>query len=154
MASKAFNQNASAGFIELFTLQMRLAQRGEKTVLLSLGKRSNKMKLLSTIKQLVEMKYKIYATYKTHKFLQVNDIEAILVHKISQPHKQPNLRDLLDANRFDLIINIPTKAEESEKETTDGQTIRQMSVKNNAKLVTSVAVAKDFVEKLRATKVN
>src|SRR3989344_5630919 len=30
MASTAFNQNASPGFIELFTLQMRLAQRGEK----------------------------------------------------------------------------------------------------------------------------
>jgi argininosuccinate synthase len=154
MASTAFNQNASPGFIELFTLQMRLAQRGEKTVLLSIGKRSNKMKLLSTVKQLAEMKYKIYATYKTHKFLQVNDVEAILVHKISQPHKQPNLRDLLDANRFDLIINIPTKSDESDKENTDGQTIRQMSVKNNAKLVTSVEVAKDLVTKLRGAKVN
>src|SRR5258708_894098 len=37
MASTAFNQNASPGFIELYTLQMRLAQRSEKTVLLSIG---------------------------------------------------------------------------------------------------------------------
>lgn len=36
MASEAFNQNASAGFIELYTLQMRLAQRSERTALLSI----------------------------------------------------------------------------------------------------------------------
>ncbi len=154
-ASKAFNQNASAGFIELFTLQMRLAQRGEKTALLSIGSRKNKMKLLSSIKKLHEMGYKMYGTYKTHKFLLANDMEAILVNKISQPHKQPNLKDLLDANRFDLIINIPTseKDESAGKEITDGQYIRQMAVKNNAKMVTSVEVAKEFIEKLRSHKV-
>lgn len=154
-ASKAFNQNASPGFIELFTLQMRLAQRGEKTALLSIGSRKNKVKLLSTIKKLNEMGYKLYGTYKTHKFLLANDMEAILVNKISQPHKQPNLKDLLDMNRFDLIINIPTseKEEKSEKEMTDGQYIRQMAVKNNAKLITSAEVAKEFIEKLRSHKV-
>jgi argininosuccinate synthase len=154
MASKAFNQNASPGFIELYTLQMRLAQRGEKTVLLSIGKRSNKIKLMPTIKHLAEMKYKIYATYKTHKFLLSEGIEAILVHKISQPHKKPNLQDLLDANRFDLIINIPTGDEEAEKEQTDGQVIRQMAVKNNVKMVNSVEVARELVEKLRGAKVH
>ncbi len=155
MASKAFNQNASAGFIELYTLQMRLAQRGEKTVLLSIGRRSNKMKLLPTIKSLNEMGYKMYATYKTHKFLTQNDIDAILVHKISQPHKQPNLQDLLDANRFDLIINIATHHEKAttDKEDTDSSAIQQMAVKNNVKLVTSVEVAKELVAKLRAAKV-
>ena len=155
MASTAFNQNASPGFIELFTLQMRLAQRGEKTVLLSIGRRNNKIKLLHAIKQLEEMKYKLYATYKTHKFLQSHNIEAILVHKISQPHKKPNLQDLLDANRFDLIINIPTLHEKdtTEKEVTDGQVIRQMAVKYNVKLITSTEVAKEFVEKLRSYKI-
>ena len=38
MASTAFNQNASPGFIELFTLQMKLAQRSEKTAFVSIGK--------------------------------------------------------------------------------------------------------------------
>ena len=155
MAQTGFNQNASSGFIELFTLQMRLAQRGEKTVLLSIGRRNNKIKLLSTIKQLKEMKYKLYATYKTHKFLQSHNIEAILVRKISQPHKKPNLQDLLDANRFDLIINIPTLHEKdtTEKEITDGQVIRHMAVKNNVKLITSTGVAKEFVEKLSSYKI-
>jgi argininosuccinate synthase len=156
MASKAFNQNASPGFIELFTLQMRLAQRGEKTVLLSIGKRENKMKLKNSMHDLAEMGYKIYATYKTHKFLLREGIEAILVQKISEPNKQPNLKDLLDANRFDLIINIPVEdshEEHDEKEEADSDIIQKMAVKSGTKLVTSVKVAEELVEKLREAKV-
>jgi len=153
MASDAFNQNASPGFIELYTLQMRLAQRGEKTVLLSVGLRENKLQLKKSFKSLADMGYKIYATYKTHKFLVREGIDAILVNKISEPQKKPNLKDLLAANRFDLIINIPTDAkgeERPEKEQSDGQVIRQMAVKTNTKMVTSVSVAKEIVEKLKA----
>ncbi|MGB9883584.1 MAG: argininosuccinate synthase [Microgenomates group bacterium] len=152
MASTAFNQNASAGFIELYTLQMRLAQRAEKTVLLSVGKRSNKTKLLKEFKKLKEMNYKIYATYKTHKFLLKNGIESILVNKISQPHLKPNLLDLLQQNRFDLIINIPTGKKTSAKEKTDGQMIREYALKNKAYLITNIEVAKKFVEKLEKLK--
>lgn len=146
MTSGAFNQNASAGFIELYTLQMRLSQRAEKMVLLSIGKRSNKIKLLSTIRRLSELRYKLYATYKTHKFLKIHGIEAILVNKISQPHLKPNLADLLAANRFDLIINIPSGTKTKEK--TDGQTIREYAIKFNTTLVTTINVAESLIEKL------
>lgn len=152
MTSSAFNQNASAGFIELYTLQMRMAQRAEKTALLSIGKRNNKVKLLGTIRKLAELRYKLYATYKTHKFLKQHGIEAILVNKISQPHLKPNLADLLAANRFDLIINIPSGTKT--KETTDGQTIRQHAIKFNTTLVTSVGVASDLAEKLYTTQLH
>lgn len=156
MASSAFNQNASPGFIELFTLQMRLAQRGEKTVLLSIGKRENKMKLKNSIHDLAEMGYKMYATYKTHKFLKREGIEAILVQKISEPNKQPNLKDLLEANRFDLIVNIPVEATHEEhdaKEEADSDIIQKMAVKSGTKLVTSVKVAEDLIEKLKESRV-
>lgn len=148
MASTAFNQNASPGFIELHTLQMRLAQRSEKTALLSIGKRKNKVKLLPEIKKLAEMKYKIYATYKTHKFLKAKKIESILVNKISQPHLQPNLLHLLQQNRFDVIINIPTGRSVRKNEKTDGQTIREYAIKNKTHLITDLEVAKTFIEKL------
>jgi argininosuccinate synthase len=146
MASTAFNQNASPGFIELFTLQMKLAQRSEKTVLLSIGKRKNKLGLLSKIRNLAAMKYKMYATYKTHKFLKANKIEAILVHKISTPHFKPNLLDLLQQNRFDLIINIPTGRKVKEK--TDGQIIREYALKNKTHLITDTHVAEELIKKL------
>lgn len=148
MASKSFNQNASAGFIELYTLQMRLSQRGEKTVLLAVGPRKNKLKLLPEMKKLQNLGYKIYATYKTHKFLKSNNIEAILAHKISKPNLQPNLNNLLDQNRFDLVINIPTRVRTGGKERTDGQIIREKTLKNNVLLVTNIEVAKNLIEKL------
>jgi len=148
MTSSAFNQNASPGFIELFTLQMRLAQRSEKTVLVTIGKRENKARLFPAIKKLYENKYKIYATYKTHKYLLKKGIESILVNKISQPHLKPNLLDLLIQNRFDLIINIPMGRDAVEKAKTDGAMIRDYALKNKAHLVTSVEVAQKLVERL------
>ncbi len=153
MTSDAFNQNASAGFIELYTFQMRLAQRRDRIVLVSVGKRTNKFKLLKSIEKLAELKYKVYATYKTHKILKQYHIEAILVNKISQLHLKPNLLDLLEQNRFDLVINIPTGKKVKLKEKTDGQTIREFCLKNKVHLITDVSVAENFIDKLYTTKI-
>ncbi len=155
MVSEGVNQNASAGFIEHYSMAMKLAQRAEKTALISVGKRANKIKLLPSIKHMHDMRYKIYATYKTHKFLKTNGIEAILVNKISSPELKPNLGDLLDASRFDLIVNIPMDSERDKdtKNQTDGQTIREKAVKTNTPLITSVSVAKGVIAKLSDSKV-
>ncbi len=150
MASTAFNQNASAGFIEIYTLQMKLARRSEKTALVTIGGRKNKIKLLPYIKKLSENGYKLYATYKTHKFLKTNNIEAVLIYKISQARK-PNLTDLLDANRFDLIIDIPTGRRPKEHEKSDGFTIRQKAVAKNVHLITSMSVARETIDKIHSS---
>ncbi len=151
-----FNQNASAGFIEHYTLQMKLAQRRQRTALLAIGGRDKKLKLLPQLKILNSLGYQLYATYKTHKFLKTNGIDAILVNKISSPELKPNLGDLLDAKRFDLIINIPTvpdRATSKVKEKTDGQIIREKAVKSNTPLITTVSVAQEMVTKLQEAKV-
>lgn len=156
MEDNSFNQNASAGFIEHYTFQMKLAQRRQRTALLAVGGRSQKLKLLPQMKALDEMGYRLYGTYKTYKFLKANGIEANLVNKISSPELKPNLNDLLDAHRFDLIINIPTTtdpAETKDKEKTDGQIIREKAVKSSTPLITSVSVAKEMVDKLKKAKV-
>ena len=150
MVSEGLNQNAAAGFIELYSLSMKLAQRSEKTALVSIGKRSNKVKLLPAVKQLNDMGYKIYATYKTHKYLKTNGIEAVQIHKISEKQLKPNLGDLLDANRFDLIINIPMEREVTQ---TDGKIIRQKAVEHNVTLLTSVPVAQEFIKKLKEARI-
>lgn len=151
MKDDHFNQNASAGFIEHYTLQMKLAQRRERRALVAIGGRDKKTKLLPQLKALDKQGYKLYATYKTHKFLKTHNIEAILVQKLSTPELKPNLGDLLEANRFDLIVNIPTNTERestAEKEKTDGQVIREMAVKTNTTLITTVSVAKDVISKI------
>jgi len=156
MAGDYFNVNASAGFIEHYTLQMKMAQRRQRTALLAIGGRDKKLKLLPEMKQLHALGYQLYATYKTHKFLKSHDIEAILVNKISTPELKPNLADLLDAKRFDIVLNIPTQTDREEtveKEKTDGQTIREKAVATDTPLITSVSVAKQVVEKLAKAKV-
>lgn len=154
MEDTSFNQNASAGFIEHYTFQMKLAQRRQRTALLAVGGRTQKLKLLSQMKTLDALGYRLYATYKTYKFLKTNGIEALLVNKINTPDLKPNLSDLLDARRFDLIINIPTNKESvKDKEKTDGQTIREKAVKSNTPLITSVSVAQEMVAKLQQAKV-
>lgn len=151
-----FNQNSSAGFIEHYTLQMKLAQRRQRTALLAVGGRAQKLKLLPQMKALDALGYRLYGTYKTYKFLKANGIEAILVNKISTPELKPNLGDLLDARRFDIVINIPTttdKVATKKKEKTDGQVIREKAVKSNTPLITSVSVAQDMVNQLTKAKV-
>jgi argininosuccinate synthase len=156
MKGDDFNVNASPGFIEHYTLQMKLAQRRQRTALLSIGRRDKKLKLLPEIKQLHKLGYQLYATYKTHKFLLGDGLESILVNKISSPELKPNLSDMLDASRFDIIINIPTTTEREEtatKEKTDGQIIREKAVATNTPLITSVSVAKEVIDKLTKAKV-
>jgi hypothetical protein len=135
---------------------MKLAQRRQRTALLAIGGRTQKLKLLPQMKLLDQMGYRLYATYKTHKFLKTHGIETILVNKISKPELKPNLSDLLDARRFDIILNIPTTKETGaakDKEKTDGQIIREKAVKSNTPLITSVSVAQDMVKKLSEAKV-
>lgn len=158
MEDSSFNQNSSAGFIEHYTLQMKLAQRRQRFALMAVGGRTQKLKLLPQMKALDKLGYRMYATYKTYKFLKSNGIEAILVNKISNPELKPNLNDLLDARRFDLIINIPTAKEigtkaSKDKEKTDGQIIREKAVNSNIPLITSVSVAQEMVNKLSSSKV-
>lgn len=148
MKSDDFNQNASPGFIEHYTLQMKLAQRRERTALLSIGLNQNKNKLLRSMRQLDDLGYKLYATFHTHKFLTKHRIESTLLHKASDAQLKPNLKDLLSANRFDLIINIPTGKNDFQ-EGADGRIIRAEAVRSGTTLITSVSVASNFVEKLR-----
>lgn len=148
MKSDAFNQNCSAGFIEIYSMQMRLSKRVEKNVLLAIGRAANKKCLLPYIKRLPQIDdFKLYATGKTHQFLQKNKVKTTLIHKISKPRTKPNIKDFLDEKRFDLIINIPTKRGKKQ-EVTDGKIIRQSAVENNIPLITEPSVAEDLIEKL------
>lgn len=150
MKSTAFNQNASPGFIEIYTLQMRLAQQAEKTALLSIGKNSDKKQLLPVAQKLTALKYKLYATEGTHFFLKQAGIPSILVYKIQEKGK-PNLLEQLNQKRFDLIINI-LRGRHSRKEITDDKIIRQKAIETGMTLITDPEVAERLVKKLYQAK--
>lgn len=147
--SGVINQRAVAGYIDLATLSMRLANRAERTILLSIGKRTNKFKLLPLLRGLDREKYRLYATYKTHKFLKAQDIDAIMLNKIHQPHLKPNLADLLSEKRFDLIISIPSTKNPTKKEQKDSEYIVEKAKEQEIPLITSMEEAEEVLEELQ-----
>ncbi|MEX0895566.1 MAG: argininosuccinate synthase [Patescibacteria group bacterium] len=146
MKDVTFNQNASPGFIELYTLQMRLAQNTERFALLSIGDDKNKKQFLPLIKRLSKLGFHFYATNQTHAFLKKNKIESLKVHKI-QSSEIPNLDDVLRQDLFDLIISIP-EAKSSAASQADGELIQDWAVKTNAQLVNTYALAEKLVGRL------
>ena len=147
MKNDTFNQNASAGFIEIYTLQMRLAQDNERFALLTIGEEKNKKALLPTIKQLSELGFQFYATENTHLFLKKHKINSVMVHKM---HKDlyPSLEDILRQNVFDLVINLPYDNQTKEAKS-DEQVIKKWAVKNGVTLVRDIETANGLVKELQ-----
>lgn len=150
MKSDLFNQNASPGFIELWTLQMKMAKQTTKNILLTIGGQESKERLLPEAQIISNLGCVIYATENTSEFLDKHGIKNRLVHKVSTD-KKPNILELLVQKRFDMIINIPSS---NGATGTDGEKIRALAVENNIPLVTSIEVAKSTVAQLKNTIAN
>jgi len=151
MKSAAFNQNAAPGFIELWTLQMKMAKQAIPQILLTIGKLEDKKAILPAIKKLYQnRRVHYFATQKTHAFLKKSGINSQLVYKISEG-EEPNIKTLLDQHRFDLIINIPTHNGQK-YEATDGKMIRQGAVDTDIKLITDIETAGRFLDKMASGK--
>src|SRR3989344_2029023 len=142
-----YNIQDSAPFIEVYSMQARLAeQRAEKTAFISIGKIQHKKKLLPSVKKLHDLGYQLFATNKTHAFLMEHEIPNLLVHKISNGPQKPNLKDVLYERGFDLIINVPTGTHEK-KEDTDGTLIRKRAIETKTPICTHVDVAEHLTDK-------
>jgi argininosuccinate synthase len=147
MKSDAFNQNASAGFTEIYTLQMRLAQDKERYAFLTIGEDKNKQAFLPVVQELHELGFNFYATEGTHAFLEKHHIPSIYVHKMYNK-LNPSVEDVLRENVIDLIIDLPYNKLPGESGK-DEQTIREWAIKNEVMLVTDLVTAKRLVEKLK-----
>ncbi|MBU0731763.1 carbamoyl-phosphate synthase (glutamine-hydrolyzing) large subunit [Patescibacteria group bacterium] len=117
----------------------------EKNILLSIGKQENKEDLLKFIKRLEDKRYKIYATEHTSDFLTENKVHNQKVYKI-QTNKKPNVQELLEKGKIDLIINIPTKYNRAE--ISDGYLIRRLATDHNISLINDQQIAKIFINGL------
>ena len=100
----------------------------KKSILLSLGKEENKIRMLPAIHLLSAMKFKLFATEHTADFLLLHDIACEKVYKISTK-KSPNVSELLDNKSLDLIISIPTRT--SIGDSTDGFLVRRKAIDLN-----------------------
>ena len=146
MKSDAFNQNASPGFIEIYSLQMRTAQDLKLFALFTIGGDSNKRKYAPLAKKLVNLGFTIYATIGTHKYFKSKGIASILLHKMWEK-KNPNLEDLFRVDWFDVVFHVKERKPSADAKV-DEQVIREWTVKNNRPYITDLTVAKNFVHKL------
>lgn len=149
MKNDTFNQNASAGFIEIYTLQMRLAQSTERYALLMIGEDRNKKKFLPVVQDLAKLGFQFYATENTHKFLKKQGIETIMMHKMFEK-QYPNIEQILRQNLADLIIHTPYD-DKSKADKAGMRTIKDWAIKNNVTLVEDFEVAKNLVKRLQKT---
>lgn len=121
-----------------------------KTILLSIGQEENKKSLLPHLQRIKNDGHLFYATEKTHKFLEAHGIPTARVYKVSE-EGTPNLRDLLQNNTLDLVINIPTSFNRSLEEKTDGQFIRQKAIETGTTLITDSSLAQSLFANLVKT---
>jgi argininosuccinate synthase len=147
MKSSAFNQNASAGFIEIYTMQMRLAQNKERFALLTIGDEDNKQKLLPIVRDLQSLGFKFYATETTHKYYAKKGIESIMLHKMHEK-TFPSMEDVLRQNLFDLIINVPRLKPLPESKH-DEEIIHTWAIKNEVPLVKDLKTATALIDKMK-----
>ena len=92
----------------------------------------------------MNLDYKFIATKGTAKLLKDNGIDALEVKKITEG--TPNIIDVIKSRQVDLVINTPTKGNDSK---TDGFRIRRTAIENNVGVITSLDTAKAIVELMK-----
>ncbi len=114
----------------------------KKSVMISSGESKSKVDLLEACKLLQEKRYKIYATRGTQKFLEDNGVQATAVMWPDELGEM-NVKNLIAAKTFDLVINIPKDV--SSRELANDYTIRRASVDYNIPLLTNARLAAAFI---------
>ncbi|MEK7137164.1 MAG: ATP-grasp domain-containing protein, partial [Patescibacteria group bacterium] len=112
-------------------------------ILLTVGRLEDKVDILPAIRSFVAMGFAIYATERTHGFLESRGIPSVLLSKVSEP-RSPNIREYLEQHRLDLVINIPQSYRG--KEITDGYLMRRLAIDRGIPLITNIQLAKRIAE--------
>ena len=110
--------------------------------MISSGESKSKVDLLEACKLLQEKRYKIYATRGTQKFLEDNGVQATAVMWPDELGEM-NVKNLIAAKTFDLVINIPKDV--SSRELANDYTIRRAAVDYNIPLLTNARLAAAFI---------
>lgn len=108
---------------------------------------SDKVELIPIAEELEEMCFELWATGKTAHYLNLYNVATNYVKKIDEG--SPNIIDLIESGKFDLIINTPTKGKKPER---DGFKIRRKAVEHSIPCLTSIDTAKAVVDGLKLGK--
>ncbi len=115
----------------------------KKNILVTIGPELDKIDLLDSLRSLIEMGYKLFATEGTYAVLKNHGIKAKMLHKI-RSGESPNITEYLQGKKLDLVINIPQNY--SPEEITDGYLMRRKAIDSNIPLITNKQIAKLLIE--------
>ncbi len=146
MKDSSFNQNCSAGFIEIYSLQMRTAQGRKGYALFTIGDQFEKKRFVPLAKKMIQLGFELYTTKNTHEYFVKQEIASTLIHKMFEK-RQPNLEDMLRQNRFDAIFHVPY-SDRSQDDKTDSKAIQEWAVKNETPYLSRFEQAKKYVSML------
>lgn len=118
----------------------RVHQIKDRKILVTIRDK-DKEEFLPIAKDLVRYGSKLYATAGTQKFLAEHGVEAVAVRKISEA--SPNLLDSIKNHEVDLLINTPTKANDSQR---DGFKIRRSAIEYGVEVLTSLDTMKAIIK--------
>ena len=111
-----------------------------KTILATI-KKHDKKEFMELAKDLDKLGYNFIATTGTAKELREAGIDAKEVRRIGE--ESPNIMDLIKNKEIDLVVNTPTKANDSKR---DGFHIRRAAIERNIGVMTSLDTLKALVE--------
>jgi len=119
-------------------------------ILITVAGSELKEEIVPAAKQLQKIGHKLYATPHTAEVLASNGVGSLVLHKVSEPDKKPNILDFILNRELDLVINIPQAFEESIDPTIteDEYKIRRKAVEFNIPVITNMQLAQSVVEAL------
>ncbi len=124
------------------------------SVLVTVGGEELKKKIIPLTKGLRGSWYKIYATEHTAEALRIAGVNDIIVlYKVKEPEKKPNILDYLLEGKIDLVINLPMvnleKAPKTYQDTLEDEyIIRRLAVEFNVPVVTTLELASALINVL------
>lgn len=117
----------------------------KKNILIS-GDYIESIKLLKSVKLLVNKGYVIFSTEKNNNFFSKNGISSIKIDISLNEMKYYNVFNLIKNKKLDLVINIPNKKNIERIKLDYNYLIRRYAVDFNIPLITNVRLAKAFIK--------
>ncbi len=93
----------------------------------------DKDEFIEIAKDMAKIGYKFIATSGTAEVLKENNIEVEVVNRVEEA--RPNILDVIRNNQVDMVINTPTKGNDSNR---DGFKIRRTAIEYNIDMMTSL----------------
>lgn len=138
-----FGQDLSEAFLKAFLATGN--NLPQKNILLTIGPLNAKVEFLTSVQKLIELKYKIFASPGTAKFLKENGLKVQQVSFADSTNYQ-NVSKLIQQRHLDFIIDIPQNR--TTLVLTQGYALRRLATDFGLTLITNLQVARLLVKAL------